>query len=37
MMKFCDAKEHEWQRWMEKTKPKLLNILGIQKAKRVLF
>lgn len=37
MMKFCDPLEHEWQSWMEKTKPKPWDITGVQKARRVLF
>ena len=37
MMKFCDPLEHEWQKWMEKTRPEPWDITGIQKARRVLF
>ena len=37
MMKFCDPLEHEWQKWMERTKPEPWDITGIQKARRVLF
>ncbi|KND87134.1 hypothetical protein TOPH_08214 [Tolypocladium ophioglossoides CBS 100239] len=37
MMKYCDPLEHEWQSWMDRTKPKPWDIRGIQKARRVLF
>jgi hypothetical protein len=37
MMKFCDPLEHDWQKWMEKTRPEPWDIRGIQKARRVLF
>jgi hypothetical protein len=37
MMKWCDPAEHEWQRWMTKTRPQPWDIAGIQKARRVLF
>ena len=37
MMKYCDPLEHEWQQWMEKTKPQPWDITGIRKARRVLF
>ncbi|PNY23793.1 Uncharacterized protein TCAP_06265 [Tolypocladium capitatum] len=37
MMKYCDPLEHEWQRWMDRTKPEPWDIQGIQKARRVLF
>jgi hypothetical protein len=37
IMKWCDTPEHEWQKWMTKTKPKPWDITGIQKARRVLF
>ena len=32
MMKFCDPASHEWQHWMERTKPKPWDITGIRKA-----
>ncbi|KAM4067616.1 phosphotransferase enzyme family protein [Hirsutella rhossiliensis] len=37
MMKFCDPLEHEWQRWMDRTRPEVWDIRFIQKARRVLF
>lgn len=37
MMKFCDPLEHEWQRWMDRTRPEAWDIRIIQKARRVLF
>jgi aminoglycoside phosphotransferase (APT) family kinase protein len=37
MMKLWDPAEHEWQRWMTKTRPQPWDITGIQKARRVLF
>lgn len=37
MLKWCDSSEHEWQKWMTKTKPEPWDATGIQKARRVLF
>lgn len=37
MMKWCDPLEHDWQRWMERTRPKAWDITAIQKARRVSF
>ena len=37
MLKFCGPLEHEWQRWMTKTKPEPWDISGIMKTRRVLF
>ena len=37
MMKFCHPSEHEWQKYMEKTRPVPWDITAIQKLRRVLF
>lgn len=37
MMKFCSEEEHDWQLWMDRTKPVAWDITPIQKARRVLF
>ena len=37
MMKWCGPAEHEWQKRMTETRPKLWYITGIHKARRVLF
>lgn len=37
MMKPCHKLEHDWQHWMQRTKPEQWDITGISKARRVLF
>lgn len=37
MMGICHKLEHDWQHWMERTRPVKWDIAAIQKARRVLF
>ena len=37
MMRFCSPEEHEWQKFMENTRPTAWDITALQKLRRVLF